>query len=318
MKKFALIIASLVAVAAFADDALVLPAGVLRITTALSFGGFDEEYDADGKAQDATETSFTNIGAAFEYGVNDWVTAALQWAPGYNVASDIDGTKAKLNGPMDIFAGAKFQIVGAKAPVANEQFRFAVAPGIKIPLPGADFAEERKNALAGDEFIIQNVDKHVLGLGFRLYGDYIVNPMFFVNLYSEFIFYPESKDYETLAFVPAPVVAKFDAGFGYDFKLEVEPQFQYMVADGMRMSAALPITYSASPAFEVNGTAQNDSEKSKLNLGPSVGMFFMKSAVPFELKAAYIFPVMGDNTEKIKTLSLQAKEIGRASCRERV
>ncbi len=147
MKKFALIAVSLIAAAAFADDALVLPAKVLRVTTALSFGSFDEEYDADGKAQDATETSFTNVGAAVEYGVNDWVTAALQWAPGYNITSEIDGQKAKINGPLDIFAGAKFQIVGAKAPVVNEQFRFAVAPGIKIPLPGADFTEERKTRL---------------------------------------------------------------------------------------------------------------------------------------------------------------------------
>lgn len=307
MKKIALIIASLIAVAAFADDALVLPQGVLRITTALSFGSWDETYDADGEAQDATETSFTNVGAAVEYGVNDWISAAFQWAPGYNITSDIDGSKAKINGPMDIFAGAKIQIVGAKAPVANEQFRFAVAPGIKIPLPGADFTEERENVLAGDEFIAKDVDKHALGLGFRLYGDYIVNKMFFVNLYSEFIYYTEKKDAEALAFTPAPVVAKYDIAFGYDFKLEVEPQFQYMVADGMRMSAALPITYSASPAYETNGNEVADSEISKLNLGPSVGMFFMKSVVPFEVKVAYIYPVMGDNTQKTKTLSLQAK-----------
>jgi hypothetical protein len=320
MKKISIVLASLIAfatAAAFADDALVLPARVLRITTALSMASADQAYDMDGEAQDMDSAiSATALGAAFEYGINDWITGAIQWAPGYVVASDIEDTDAKLNGAYDIFVGAKLQVVGPKAPVANEQFRVAFAPGVKVPLAGADFEKEAEKAADGDEFIFQNPDKHVFGIGFRGYADYVVNKMFFVNLFTELIFYPAAAKYEdvsltnygTNAFLDAMGMDTFDeVNYGYDFKFEVEPTFQYMMGDGLRFGASLPLTYTMTPDLEIDGETVKDSASSLFQVGPNVSVFFLKSPVPVEVKAQYFLPLSGVNETKFSTLALVAK-----------
>jgi hypothetical protein len=311
MKKIALTLAVLFALsgaAAIADDALVLPAGVIRITTAFSYAMADKEYDVDGEEQDmAAALTVMNVGAALEFGVNDWISAAVQWAPGFNVSSEFEDMDAKVNGPYDIFAGAKIQVVGPKAPVANEMFRFAFAPGVKIPLPGANFEDEVENVMNGDEFIAQDPDKHALGLGARLYADAVLTDMFFINLYSEFIYYLEKTDAEFMAFTPFPVVAKADLGYGYSLKLELDPHFEMMVSDGMKLSASVPATYTMTPDKEVDGEAQDDTASSSLNIGPNASMFFMKSPIPFELKLQYFLPLMGTNTQKLSTFSIQGK-----------
>jgi hypothetical protein len=312
MKKIALVLTTifaLSAVTAFADDALVLPTGVFRITTAFSYASAGSEFDADGESQDldAALKAF-NLGLALEYGINDWISAAVQWAPGYNVWSDIEDSDAKLNGAFDIFAGAKLQIVGPKAPVVNESIRFAVAPGIKIPLPGADFEEAYDNMAAGDDFIYQDPDKHALGLGGRLYADYVVNEMFFINAYSEFIYYLERKGVLTGPTPSAYASAmEVDIAYGYDLTLELEPHFEYMINEGMRLAGGLPFTYTMSPDKEVNGETVDDSASNLLKIGPSASLFFMKTTVPFEVKLGYSLPLTGTNENKFNTLTLQGK-----------
>lgn len=311
MKKISAVLLTLFAFAAstvFADDAQVLPKGVFRITTAVSYGTASKEFDADGKSQDLKNNlSLLNLGLALEYGVNDWISAAFQWAPGYNVWSEFKDTDPtqKINGAMDIFAGAKVQIVGQKAPIANDKVRFAAAAGIKIPLPGADFEEQLKNAMKGEDYILSDPDKHAWGLGTRLYADYVINEMFFINAYSEFIYYLERKDVGVLTQVG---YMEMDIAHGYDLTFELEPHFEYMVSEGLRLGSSLPITYTMSPDVKYNGDAKADSASNSLSIGPNVSCFFMKSAVPFELKLAYITPLMGTNVPaKINTISLQGK-----------
>jgi len=121
---------------AFADDALVMPARVGRVYMTNSYAFANGEYDKDGNYDDYESGygafKLYNMGFAVEYGITDWITGAVQWAPGWNVWSDMDrtGMDANINGLYDIFVGAKIQIVGEKAPVQNSMFRFAVAPGI--------------------------------------------------------------------------------------------------------------------------------------------------------------------------------------------
>jgi len=80
MKKLLLVLVMLALVLpAFADDAKVLPKGVLRTYLAPSYTTITEVYDADGEAQDTTETKLLNLGAALEYGITDWVNLGLQW-----------------------------------------------------------------------------------------------------------------------------------------------------------------------------------------------------------------------------------------------
>jgi hypothetical protein len=182
-----------------ADDAKVMPMRVGRIYLAPSFafapGRFNDDGEYKSYESDKGALKALNLGFALEYGVIDWITAAVQWAPGVNAWSDVDtklgaSDEVNANGVADLFMGAKIQIIGEKAPVKNEMFRFAIGPGVKIPLPGPDYEEQLKNAVKGNPVTAANVDKHVFGVGSRIYFDYQIHESFFLNLYGEFIGYP--------------------------------------------------------------------------------------------------------------------------------
>ena len=68
--------------------------------------------------------------------------AGLERLVGDRERSDAAPDYAKLlvNGPYNIFAGAKIQIIGPKAPVASEKIRLAAAAGVKIPVKQPDAA----------------------------------------------------------------------------------------------------------------------------------------------------------------------------------
>jgi hypothetical protein len=316
MKK-ALLVLLLAALAfpVFSDDALVLPKGVLRTTIAPNYGFGNTAWNKDGETSDISDDgiSFFNLGLALEYGINDWVTAAVQWAPGWNIMSDYgsSASDAKLGTFFDVFVGAKFQIVGPKAPVQRTDMRFAVAPGIKVPMPAANAEDELDNLFAGDEFIIGEADKHAFGLGARLYFDYIVNPVFFINLFSEFIYYLEKTDEQAIAptgvAMPPYAVYEYDIEYGFDWIIELEPQFGMPVADGLILKGGLPLTYKMTPDIKINGNKVDDSGSTMFSVGPNVALFFTKTAVPFELKLQYKLPLFGTNTNAVHNIALQGK-----------
>jgi hypothetical protein len=196
MKKLVVLLVMLALVMpAFADDAKVLPAGVLRTYFAPSYSFASQSFDADGDKVDLPASgggavSFINLGAAFEYGVNDWITAAVQWAPGVNVSSTFDDNEDQsANGMFEAFVGAKFQIVGEKAPVALSNARVAFAPGVIVPLAfGYDAEEEATNTVYSKAYNVLPAN-NVFGFGGRFYADYIVNKSVFLNLYSEFKYF---------------------------------------------------------------------------------------------------------------------------------
>ncbi|MDR0402200.1 MAG: hypothetical protein LBH35_01270, partial [Treponema sp.] len=187
--------------AVFGDDAKAMPKMVGRLWIAPTFAFAPGAYDTDGDyntyGSGDGELKMFNLGFALEYGIIDWITAAIQWAPGVTVWSEVDnaqlktfGSSVNVNGVADLFVGAKIQIAGEKAPLKTDRVRLALGPGVKIPLPGQDFADQVVNAGTGDAVTAANVDKHVFGLGARVYFDYIFNEHFFINLYNETIFYP--------------------------------------------------------------------------------------------------------------------------------
>jgi hypothetical protein len=315
MKKalFALLILALV-MPVFADDALVMPARVIRTYLVGVYATADQEYDSDGKKQDLDyDLSLLNLGMAVEYGINDWVTGAVQWVPGYNVTSKLDGTgydKATLSDAADLFVGAKIQIVGPKAPVKNESFRFAVAPGFKIPLSSPDWEEEATNKGTSKDWLASPADKHTLAVGSRFYADYLFNESFFLNLYSQFLYYPSKvkatdaslKDYgkvATLRYTQSDASYDPSLSYGYDLTFECEPHYSLMVGDGLEFSAGLPFTYTYSPAVSASddtyGAYDSTSASHLLTLGPNASLFFQKTFLPVELKLGYTLPLLGQN-----------------------
>jgi hypothetical protein len=331
MKKvlLSLCIAAL-ALPLFADDALVLPSRVIRTYLVGVYANVPNEYDLDSKKQSLdNKISLFNLGAAVEYGVNDWISAAVQWVPGYYVASKIDGVDgATLADAADLFVGAKLQIVGPKAPVQNDTIRFAFAPGVKIPLSKPDYEKEFESYMKGDDYLAKSADKHLFAFGGRGYFDYVINEMFFLNLYSEFLYYPGSikaedasvTDYGTVlgsrAYDP-----NYDPSlkYGYDLTLEFEPHFNTMVSEGLEFGAGLPFTYTASPGVSVSDDSldvySNEAQpvyaetqsSHLLNLGPYVSLFFQKSFIPLEFKVGYTFPLLGKNESAANRLLFELK-----------
>jgi opacity protein-like surface antigen len=299
---------------AFADDASTLPAGVGRFYVTNTYAFADSSFDLDGEKNDIPAgggaIKIYNLGLALEYGVTDWISAAIQWAPGVNLWTERDallaGSETNLDGMADIFAGAKFLIVGEKAPVQNSTIRFAIAPGVKIPLPGTDMQEQFANIMDMDPdtaVTVAQADKHLFALGARAYFDYIINKMFFMNLYSEFTYYPIEGDYQNVS----PMATNTSKiAYGYQLVLEAEPHFDYML-DGIKFSATLPVTYVMTPNVKVDDVESVDSKTSVLKVAPTVVALLTKTPLPLEFKLGYSFPIMGNNTMAVNSLTFQAK-----------
>src|SRR5271157_2970275 len=259
MKK-TVILALLVCLAlpVFADDALVLPAGVFRLTLVPSYDFVPGAYGSDGSyaafpsggnAMGTTVKAF-NGAAALEYGVNDWISAAVQWTPGWNITSSVDipgPSTVNVNGLYDAFVGAKIQIVGEKAPVASESIRFCTALGVTVPFGSVNFQQQFTNFMNGSAYTLANVDIQTLGIGGRLYFDYVFSPAFFLNLYSQIIYYPGTvalKDTSLPGYVASLGGYNPNVGYGYHLTVEVEPHYIGNLSDGLQLQLSLPFTYT--------------------------------------------------------------------------
>lgn len=323
MKKlFAVLLLVAFALPVFANDATVLPAGVMRARVIPTYAFGDKKFDSNGDSQDlGMDVSIINLGTAVEYGINDWMTAGVQWAPGWNFWSKLDPSPlAALNGTVnanglaDVSIGLAIQIVGPKAPVASDLFRFVATPAVIVPLPGAD-GEEQYNKIAAataivmgggtpDAFTVTNdIDKHAFAFGGRLSGDYVINKMLYLNLCGEFTKYLERKD----VFLSPTTATKGDIAYGYKLKGEFEPHFAYDLGNKSNLSASLPVTYTMWPETEVNGSASPNTDGYSLSLSPTVGYFFFAGPLPMELSANYAFLVMGKNTQSLNSATLQIK-----------
>jgi hypothetical protein len=327
-RALVLLLLLMVAAGLFADDALVLPRGVLRTYLTGAYAFFNKEYDADAEKVDPTgfdSLSAINLGGAFEFGVIDWISAAVQWAPGWSVWSatkngtivfpGLDNANLTANGPYNIFAGAKVQIVGPKAPVASEKIRFAAATGVKIPLkrPDADFWSDQFTAgTTGDTWLGAYNDKPLWGIGARGYFDYVLNELFYFNLYSEFIYYLGTVKRQELSvedWIQVNLAAQpnSDVSIGYDLTLEAEPHFEMMFGEGLRLGVALPVTFTMSPELKYDDAAQADTNSYGLSISPNVSLFLMKFYIPLEFKLGYTLPLVGKNVYATNTLVLQVK-----------
>ena len=274
---------------AFADDAKVLPAGVLRTTLAPIFvtsqSSFSSDFEVDRSSD--TETKFFNLGLALEYGVTDWITAAVQWAPGWTIWSEVDpdtgnelfddaDEDAELHRFFDVFAGAKVQVIGENAPVQRSDMRFAFAPGVKIPLGYPDWDDQYDGSLSGGDANFEDPhvfatpqrgpDTNAFGVGGRIYYDYIINENWFINLFSEAgVYIGETRapnlPYHMLAELLNDLGEDYDTdefGYGWDIQFEIEPHFETMVGEGMLFAASLPINIDYLPEITLGGDKLSD------------------------------------------------------------
>ncbi|MDR0585923.1 MAG: hypothetical protein LBG26_01655 [Treponema sp.] len=347
MKKLLLftLILILAAGAVFGDDAKTMPKMVGRLWLAPTFafapGGYDTDGDYDSYGSGEGSLKMFNLGFALEYGIIDWITAAIQWAPGVTVWSEMDnaqlkagGSSVNANGVADLFVGAKVQIAGENAPLKTDRLRFAIGPGVKIPLPGQDFKDQLTNSATGDDVTAGNVDNHVFGAGARVYFDYIFNEHFFINVYNETIFYPVKQDIKNVGIKEygalvtlkqggfIPVNADADVDYGYDLTFEVEPVYSTPLGDsGVTLTAGLPINYKFTPGHSYSVSNDNGTNTlattlkgldeadptHMLKVKPNVSFFFTKWFLPTDIGITYGLPVWGKNSAARHEITLKVK-----------
>ena len=273
--------------ALFAEDAKVMPMRMGRFYLAPSFAFGEKTFDDSGSRVESNAMKALNLGAAIEFGAYHWITAAVQWAPGINVWSDVDATlpidptiplfsssSVRVLDKGDIIIGAKMQVLGDAGPLKSEKFRLAFGPGIKIPLPGPDYEKQFDNLLAGDPVTPINMDNHVFGFGLRSYFDFVINEFFYIGLYNEFLYYPQKKElakaglteYGTLTgvngnFASYGTSVDGEVSYGYDLTFELEAGFSKMVVPGkIILNAGLPLTYFTTPGAKYSFSASGPAE----------------------------------------------------------
>lgn len=292
------------AVPVLADDANVLPAGVLRTVVAPSVTMIDTSFDRSGDRQDVDPIAVTTLSLGLEYGINDWVTAGLQWAPGYNLSGEQEGNNFDFSGANDVFLGAKMQLMGDRGLAANNAVRWAVTPGIKIPASNYNASEAFSSAMSGDEYKPRRTDRGAWALGARFAFDYLVTPDFYINLYNQTSFFLETnQDYGVSQTGP---ITDVDVQYGTEAIFEIEPNYGLAFNNGLQTRIGLPVTYTMTGETKIDGAGQND-ERWVAAASPSVSVFFTQWVLPMEFELSYSAALAGESTNASNTLSLQIK-----------
>lgn len=153
MKKLIVVLLLIgIALPVLANDALVLPQGVMRIYTVPVYGFQSGGWDDDGDFQDAEKNannppigSLFNLGGAIEYGITDQISLGAQWAPGFNLVGNLDGEDTTYsNDPFlgalsfsDENAGALFEVdsnqeVQSASPLVGEDGELKGARPVRL------------------------------------------------------------------------------------------------------------------------------------------------------------------------------------------
>jgi hypothetical protein len=338
---------------AFADDGSVLPAGVARLRVIPSLTTVNDAYDDAGKTSQASPSyRVFSLNAALEFGVVDAVTLGLKWAPGYklgswvdNVSSDLSSNKNMvLTGPEDLEIGAKVLVVGATGLVKNDQFRVAFTPGVSVPLDTYDPKAEFDHFVAGKDYRPQGASAHgSVGLGMRSDVDWLISPVFSVNLHNQVVQYlpREQVEFATYAtnagtyqfLASSPVLAdgvttnpyqgnlaaakaaadatvpltKTKTEWGLTYSFEVEPRAELDLGNKTSLTFGLPMTYDShlKDKSTYNGTTTEENADATLALKPGVDLFVFVGALPLEFKADYSQTVWGKNAGQAGTVAFQ-------------
>jgi hypothetical protein len=207
----------------FANDARVLPLGIGRVSINPSYSFVTGEYDdlRNFIRHDEVSTRLFNLGFALDYGLFNWITASVQWAPGWTSWSD---ESAAPNDISELFAGAKIQLLGVQAPFRSDEFRFLITPGVFIPL----------------------LDNHIFAVGARFHFDWAFNRNFFVTLSNETLFYPGNQDFSNTG----PGFYDINEDVNYSLRFGIGSVFTTPITNGINFTVGLPASYRFLPASQ--------------------------------------------------------------------
>lgn len=251
----------------FAGDAAVLPQGVGRLYIVPAFSFWSDAFDDDSERDDSVlgdATSF-NLASALEYGVTPFLSAGLQYIPGYVISNDFsDEENVDATGTGNLDIGAKIQVVGPQGLVPNEVIRLSFLPGVFLPLSSYDAESEAESQAAGDDFAADGVGNSSFGGGMQTAFDYFITPEFYVNVFNEFRLYA-AEDFEEAGVEPYALWAGYADGIatasggtveleqpgdvnpGYDLTFEIEPTYQKQLSETLRLTGSVAGTWTYSP-----------------------------------------------------------------------
>jgi hypothetical protein len=282
-----------------ANDATTMAPGMLRITQSTLFMLLPGEFDANGsyRAYKAKEGFIRalNFGLGLELGLNDWITGGLQWVPGVTVWSSRDDLppmdKATLNGLFDLLIGAKFQLVGLKAPLRHERLRLTLSPYLMLPLPGPDWKKETENLFASKSFVSADTDLHAWALGGRFNADLLIAQPFFIALFGDAALYAPVEKAALLSGPLTDGTGKNKYEYSFTFEFGLEPQYSLELG-GLALTAGLPLKMAIIPRYARDGaTAPVGTQE--LTIEPRVLVQLPQLGLPLEAELSYGFPIAG-------------------------
>ena len=274
MKKYTLAAAFIVAAfVARGEEAAGPPEGMLRASLVPSARLFD------GTA--------VNLGLGADYGITPWLSLSLDWIPGITLWSTYNGRTETIRfADMNIFG--RVQIFGTDALLPLEGMRLAAALGIKYPLPPRNGERELAD--------------HLWGAALRVFYDYYVNELYYLNAALEAGYYPDQ-------WLDSP---RFRNGEGKPgrvsrpaaFTLEVDNRFTYSLREGMILRGSLPLLLGASLRTAVGGERVSGFGWN-VSVRPTAGIYLENLApLPLELSLGYDFPLAGNPRPKGHSLTL--------------
>jgi hypothetical protein len=317
-KTLALLVAVLFVSRAFAGDASILGRGYLSLMTVPVYYWYTGEFDENGdynKLEDGElSTNYASLGLAASYSPLDWIGLSALWVPGVTLASKVDvdlGTsEANIAGISNLSLGAAFQLVGPKAPINSERFRFTIAPGIKIPIKNVDFEDQYENFLSGDDVTVVNLDKRLIGYTAKVSLDYVISAKWFVDLTAKGTVYPGKLGYKDFSFAnygmyqykkAFGIDENPDMTYGSEFAAEIDPHFSTFLGLSAILSANCPLSFEYVGDTTVDGESQDDANW-LLSAIPGVSVVFIKTPVPLVAALNYGQPLAGHKVAASHTL----------------
>ena len=256
MKKIMIVLALLfLASSLFAQDAGVLPAGSGRVSVTPSYSFITGEYDdlRNFERFDDTSMRLFSLGLALDYGLLNWLTASVQWIPGVAISSEAYDNVSDVS---ELFVGAKIQLLGEQGHFRSSEFRFAIAPGVFVPL----------------------MENQVFAAGARFYFDWIFNRNFFVTLSNETLFFPGNQNFRNAG----PEFYGIDEDVNYSLRFGIGSVFTAPIANGIDFTVGLPATYRYLPV-----------PQHSIVVSPHASLFFTNTRFPLEFKFQYDAPLWG-------------------------
>ncbi|MFW5807373.1 MAG: hypothetical protein ACOCWU_06865 [Spirochaetota bacterium] len=266
----------------FADDAKVLPSGVLRIYTvpvgSFLTGTWDEDGELTANKSDDDDSQpdgmIFSLGGAVEYGVTDQISAGFQWTPVYNFLKEADAASPDgvdgeplFGGLNSLDIGAEVQILGNQGYVSNEKMRVSITPGMVVPMPTRDWKAEGKATADGDDFVSPGAEPLTqFAFGGLFNFDYVVTDEFFVNVFAETRYrLPRTVDYTDYyneaskdAVGGEDVVDKYELEYGSNvfFETGLDLNYELPVSDSVQVNFGLPARFTLNTPREDTTTVE--------------------------------------------------------------